>query len=156
MWDLAHAEEASLVSVYQSGALLSYARTLASVAAESTDPYVVHCLGTAAILTSAAASEAILSEFVYSSFPSAFTKDFRKDGVAAKYKTINDLKSGWLPAAKEEKVKLVPPSELDTDHPEVAELLRHRNAIAHSEPSNRHPGSMGRALMQTGPGGPPS
>ena len=98
MSDMNHAAEASLVSVYQSGALVGYARRLASLAAESTDNNDVHCLAAAAILTAAAASEAILSEFVYLSYPLAFTKDFRGDGVAAKYKFIKDLKSGFSPS----------------------------------------------------------
>ena len=128
--------EASCVSVYQSGALVGYAQRLASLAAESRDPYDVACFAAAAILSAAAASEAILSEFVYSSYLSAFTKDFRKAGVAAKYETIQELKSGSHVAAKAKKQKNVPPTKLARDHPDVEELLGYRIAIAHSEPGS--------------------
>jgi hypothetical protein len=114
-------QETQLRSDYQSGNLISCTTWLAQFAAEETDELRLHRYATIALVTGAAACEALLSEVVYITAPAQFTPKFRRASVSGKY---NLFKQGATNA------------NLDSDHPEVSELLTHKNAIAHSEPNN--------------------
>lgn len=134
--ELAHIGEMARRMDYQSGSLIRYARKLASMAARSNDLDDVRALATAAVLTSAAATEATLAEFVYITALAAFTRDFRRAGVAEKYDFVKKIKAGGPPSQSGRPNKPLGPTVLDTDHPEVSELAGYRIAIAHSEPDN--------------------
>ncbi len=123
--------ESVSIEVYQSGGLVSCTRRLAALTTQASDPQDVTYLAIATILTAAAALEAILSEFMFLSNPSGYTKVFCKKGVRDKYKIIKN-------------------SELIDDHPEVSELWAHRIAIGHSEPENERSRRYGTRISPEG------
>jgi hypothetical protein len=126
-----HVQDIELVSVYQSAGLVICTRTLAALAAGASKQGDVTSLATAALLTAVAASDAILSEFMYTTDLPGYTRKFLKAGVADKYKCISNKK-------------------LADDHPAVFELVRHRLAIAHSEPNNRRSRLYGNRISVDG------
>ncbi len=67
---------AELRSVFVSAGLVLYTRKSAALAYEMTDEADIHCLATAALLTAAAAAEAILSESAYITNINRFTEPF--------------------------------------------------------------------------------
>ena len=119
------------VSDYQSAGLVVNTRKLAELTAESTNPADIGSLATATILTAAAALEATLSEFLWITNPAAFTKEFRRAGIAGKYQHITQR-------------------SLAIDFPATAELVGHRIAISHSEPNNRRSRQFGSRINADG------
>lgn len=121
--------EAAFLTVYQSGGLVGYTRILAALAARSGDEKETGCLATAAILTAAAALEAILADYLYVTDRPPYREERRWIEQPKKYVKFSN---GGVPI----KYQLLRDTILEADYPEVSNLWAVRNAIVHSEPDH--------------------
>jgi hypothetical protein len=116
--DEAHASFDCQIEVFMSGTLTANVRRLASMASHATDPQVVNCLCVSAVLMSAAALEALVTDLAYVKNETEYNSSaFRHMGVPEKY---NRLTGGTLL----------------TDYPAIHHIWQYRNAVGHSEVAN--------------------
>lgn len=142
--DAANSAESCYISVYQTGALVKHTRTLAHHAARAADPEDEAGFAVAAILTAVAAAEAILAEFLHHTNRSKATRGFFRDPIAEKHKIIKKLKLVASATASGKQ------HDLDNDHPHIAELIKHRNALTHHEPENHRSRISGSRITPAG------
>jgi hypothetical protein len=86
--DTATASESGKVEVFTAGSLMASVKQLAAMAEQARDDAQRQSLCTGVLLTAAAALEAFLAEYAYTTCPALYTREFRRAGVPGKYQAL--------------------------------------------------------------------